>query len=46
MNLEDKYPGTELEGLHLLSKMLEFHPGKRISAEEALKDPYFDSVRI
>ena len=46
MNLEEKYPGTELDGLKLLSRMLEFHPGKRISSEEALKDPYFDSVRI
>lgn len=26
--------------------MLEFNPDKRISAEEALKDPYFDEVRI
>lgn len=26
--------------------MLEFNPQKRISAEEALKDEYFDDVRI
>ena len=26
--------------------MLEFNPDKRITAEEALKDPYFDEVRI
>ena len=26
--------------------MLEFNPGKRISALEALKDSYFDDVRI
>jgi serine/threonine protein kinase len=30
----------------LLSKMLEFNPNKRISAEEILSDPYFDDVRI
>lgn len=26
--------------------MLEFNPGRRISAEEALKDSYFDDIRI
>ena len=26
--------------------MLEFNPNKRISAEEALRNPYFDEVRI
>lgn len=26
--------------------MLEFNPSKRISCEEALKDSYFDDVRI
>ena len=26
--------------------MLEFSPIKRITAEEALKDPYFDEIRI
>jgi len=26
--------------------MLEFNPNKRISAEEALKDSYFNDVRI
>jgi serine/threonine protein kinase len=30
----------------MLQKMLEFNPNKRISAEEALKSPYFDDVRI
>ena len=27
-------------------KMLEFNPNKRISAQDCLKDPYFDDVRI
>ena len=27
-------------------KMLEFSPIKRISAELALKDPYFDDIRL
>lgn len=26
--------------------MLQFNPGKRLSAEEALKDTFFDDVRI
>ena len=45
-DLEDKYPGTDPNGLILLSKMLEFSPMKRISAEDALKDPYFDEIRL
>ena len=46
LDLEDKYPGTDPEGLRLLQRMLEFSPMKRISAEEAIKDKYFDEVRI
>lgn len=46
INFQEKYPGTDQRGLELLSKMLEFNPNKRITAEEALKDPYFDEVRI
>jgi len=45
-DLSEKYPGTQLKGLELLSKMLQFNPVKRISAEEALADSYFDDVRI
>ena len=30
----------------LLRRMLEFNPDKRITSEEALKDSYFDDVRI
>jgi len=32
-------------GLDLLSKMLLYEPGKRISAAEALKHPYFDDLK-
>ncbi len=46
LNLEDKYPGTDLRGLTILRRMLEFSPVKRITAEEALKDSYFDDIRI
>jgi serine/threonine protein kinase len=46
IDLYDKYPGTDENGIKLLYKMLEFNPYKRISAEEALKDSYFDEIRI
>jgi serine/threonine protein kinase len=46
MDLKEKYPGTNEEGLRLLSRMLEFNPNKRISTEEAMKDPYFNDIRI
>jgi serine/threonine protein kinase len=45
-DLIDKYPGTNEAGIELLEKMLEFNPNKRISTEAALKNPYFDDVRI
>lgn len=46
MDLEEKYPGTDPRGLELLSKMLAFNPRKRITAEDALKDSYFDDIRL
>jgi len=27
-------------------KMIAFDPNQRISAEDALKDPYFDDIRL
>ena len=45
-NLSDKYPGTDPRGLKLLEKMLEFNPDKRVTAEDAIKDEYFDDIRI
>ena len=40
------YPGTDSRGLYLLERMLDFNPTKRISAEELLKDSYFDDIRL
>lgn len=39
------YPEASEKVLALLDRLLQFHPSKRPSAEDALLDPYFDSVR-
>lgn len=36
LDLQEKYPGTNEDGIALLSRMLEFNPDKRISCKEAL----------
>jgi len=36
-----QFPGTSLEALDVLRKMLEIHPGKRITVDEALRHPFF-----
>jgi serine/threonine protein kinase len=46
IDLQEMYPAVESRGLELLKKMLKFSPNERISAEEALKDPYFDDIRL
>lgn len=45
-NFKDMYPGTDERGIVLLKKMLEFDPRKRITAAEAIKDSYFDDIRL
>jgi cyclin-dependent kinase 2 len=42
----DVVPGLDEAGLDLLTRMLRYDPGKRISAKEALKHPYFNDVRV
>lgn len=45
MNLKTRFPGSSKEALDLLDKMLAFNPFLRLTAEECLKHPFFDSVR-
>ena len=38
-------PGTPLLALDLMYRMLEFSPARRITAEEALRHPFFEDLR-
>ncbi|TVU05165.1 hypothetical protein EJB05_48318 [Eragrostis curvula] len=42
--LETLVPGLDADGYDLLEKMLQYEPGKRISAKKALEHPYFNDV--
>ncbi len=44
-NLRQRFFYASATGIDLLTKMLAFNPKNRITAEEALKHPYFDDVR-
>lgn len=39
------FPDATEKAVDLLDKMLQFHPNKRITVEDAIHHPYFDSVR-
>ena len=43
-NLKELLKNLDDEGLDLLQKFLQLEPEKRISAEEALKHPFFDDI--
>lgn len=44
--LRSRYPSLEPLGLALFEKLLDIDPQKRISAENALKEPYFTVGRV
>lgn len=46
IDLQGLFPGTEPEGVALLKKMLAFNPEERITCADAIKDPWFDDVRL
>lgn len=39
------FPNLEESGADLLGRMLDVNPDRRITAEDALKHPYFDSIK-
>ncbi|XP_050376338.1 cyclin-dependent kinase B2-2-like isoform X2 [Argentina anserina] len=43
-SLSKAVPNLDADGLHLLSEMLQYEPGKRISAKKAMEHPYFDDL--
>lgn len=44
ISLDTLLPKLDPAGIDLVSKMLAYIPEQRISAEEALKHPFFDSA--
>ena len=44
-NLAEKFPANDNIAIDLLKKCLIFNPSNRITAQEALKHPYFDEIR-
>lgn len=45
-DLKELFPGCDDRGIQLLYQMLEFNPEKRVSALQAIADPYFDDIRL
>ncbi len=45
LNLATRYPGAHAQALDLLSKLLQFDPAQRLTAEQAINHPYLSEVR-
>lgn len=45
VNFKEYYPDAHPEAIDLLERMLQFHPEKRISVDEALEHPYLAHLR-
>ena len=45
INFKSKFPGSSDESLDLLQQMLIFNPNKRITVNECLEHPFFNSIR-
>lgn len=44
MHFSLRFPGTPMESLDVMRKMLEVHPKKRIGVDQALKHPFFEPL--
>eukprot|EP01032_Pedospumella_encystans_P016967 gene16967-19337_t len=44
-DFQSRFPASSVESLELLTEMLQFNPDKRICAEEALKHPFFNTIK-
>jgi mitogen-activated protein kinase 1/3 len=42
--LTQQFPGAPTKALDCMRKMLEIHPDKRLSVEEAIKHPFFETL--
>ena len=44
-DFQSRFPASSVESLELLTEMLQFNPDKRICAEDALKHPFFNTIK-
>lgn len=44
-NFKQMFPHASTNCLDLLTNLLQFHPDKRITATEAMQQPYFDNIK-